>query len=143
MKRLTMGLIAAVFAATAMAQTTTPTDAKATEPAATTKDAADAKAARRKAGPENLKAATSGTAKGYTQSAGEAASKAAATTDTPKTAPHAAAKREAVKSATSATEKGHTQAAGEAAAKAKGDTTPRPVVPKPQAGTPEMQKVVP
>ena len=61
----------------------------------------------------------------------------------PKVAPDDAAKRKAVESATAGTARGYTQSAGEAAAKAKTDKTPRVEAPKPQAGTPELKKVVP
>jgi hypothetical protein len=104
---------------------------------------ADARAARQKASPENVKKATSGTEKGYTGAAGEAANKAAATKDMPSVTPDSAAKRDAVESATAGTAKGYTQSAGDAAAKAKNDKTPRVKAPKPQAGTPELKKVVP
>jgi len=129
MSKLLIAMIATAFAAMATAQTPAP--------------AGDAAAARQKASPENIKKATAGTEKGYTQAAGEQAAKAAESKDMPKVAPDAAAKQEAVKSATAGTEKGYTQAAGEQAAKAKGDKTKKPYVPKPQAGTPELNKVVP
>lgn len=81
------------------------------------------------------------TDKGYTQRAGDAAVKAGEQKDMPKVTPDAASKREAVSSTTA--DKGYTQRSGDAAAKAKTDKTAKPYVPKPQAGTPEMNKLVP
>jgi hypothetical protein len=129
MNKILMAFLATSFAAMATAQTPTP--------------ATDAAAARQQASPENVQKATAGTAKGYTQSAGEAANKAAASKDAPMVTPDAAAKQEAVKSATAGTAKGYTQAAGEQSAKAKKSKAKKPHTPKPQAGTPELNKVVP
>ena len=134
MSKLMIAMIAGAFSAMVIAQTPAP-------PADATPE--EAKAARQKASRDNVKAATSGTEKGYTRSAGEAAEKAAATKDTQKVTPDNASKQSAVKSATSGTEKGYTRAAGEAAEKAKTDKTPPAERPKAQAGTPELNKVVP
>ena len=114
-----------------------------TAPPAADATPGDARAARQKASPDNVRKATAGTEKGYTGAAGEAANRAAATKDMPKVAPDDAAKRDAVKSATAGTAKGYTQSAGEAAANAKNGKTPRVKAPKAQAGTPELKKVVP
>jgi hypothetical protein len=133
MRKPILAILASTIAITVCAQSVPATD---TTPA-------DARAARQKASPDNVKKATAGTEKGYTQSAGEAANKAAASKDMPKVAPDDAAKRKAVESATAGTARGYTQSAGEAAAKAKTDKTPRVKAPKPQAGTPELKKVVP
>jgi hypothetical protein len=134
MRNLVFAILTVSMAATVWAQTAPPA-ADATP--------ADARAARQKASPDNVKKATAGTAKGYTGAAGEAANKAAATKDMPKAAPDNTAKRNAVESATSGTAKGYTQSAGEAATNAANDKTPRTKAPKPQAGTPELKKVVP
>jgi hypothetical protein len=131
MRNVVLAVVSCIVSATVLAQSTPPAAP------------ADARAARQKASPENIKDATSGTEKGYTGAAGEAANKAAATKGMPKVAPDSAAKREAVESATSGTAKGYTQSAGDAAANAKKDKTPRVKAPKPQAGTPELKKVVP
>ena len=143
MSKLLMTLVAGAFAAMAVAQTPAPTGGtKAPETKTTEAAPADAAAARRTASQVNVKSATAGTEKGYTRSAGEAATKAKATQHHPKVTPDAASKQAAVKSATAGTEKGHTRAAGEQAAKAASDT-PKQELPKPQAGTPEMKKLVP
>jgi hypothetical protein len=134
MRKLAVAVLTLVLAVTVCAQTSPPA-ADATP--------SDARAARQKASPGNVKGATAGTEKGYTGAAGEAANKAAATKDTPKVAPDAKAKRNAVNSATAGTAKGYTQSAGEAATNARTDKTPRAKAPKPQAGTPELKKVVP
>jgi|KBSMisStandDraft_5_1062788.scaffolds.fasta_scaffold2782891_1 uncharacterized protein (DUF697 family) len=134
MRKLMLAIFGSALVAAASAQSPSPT------PAATPDEA---RAARQKASPENVKKATAGTEKGYTRAAGEAAEKAAASKDMPKVTPDNASKQQAVKSATAGTAKGYTQAAGDAAAKAKNDKTPRVKAPKPQAGTPELNKLVP
>jgi hypothetical protein len=134
MCKLVVAVFTLILAVTVCAQTSPP---------AADEKSPDARAARQKASPGNVKSATAATAKGYTGAAGDAANKAAATKSTPNAAPDAAAKRNAVNSATAGTAKGYTQSAGEAAAKARTDKTPRAKAPKPQAGTPELKKVVP
>jgi hypothetical protein len=134
MRNLVLAVTMSTLAAAVCAQTAPP--AADTTPA-------DARAARQKASRDNIQKATAGTEKGYTGAAGEAANKATTSKDMPKVAPDAATKREAVESATAGTAKGYTQSAGEAAAKAKNDKTSRVKAPKPQAGTPELKKVVP
>jgi hypothetical protein len=61
----------------------------------------------------------------------------------PKTAPDSTSKQSAVKSATAGTAKGYTGAAADGSAKAAADKSPRTAAPKAQAGTPELNKVVP
>lgn len=132
MRNLAVAVLVTASAAIAAAQTPAPAPATISNP----KDAA---AARQAASRKNVQDATQD--KGYTQRAGEAASKAATTKDMPNVTPDAASKREAVSSATK--DIGYTQRAGEAAAAAKKSKAPKPAVPKPRAGTPELNKVVP
>lgn len=106
-------------------------------------DAERAKAERNAAAQKNMKSATEGTVKGYGGAAAEGSAKAAATKDLPRTAPDAAAKQAAVKSATKGAGTGYGASAADSAAVAAKDKSGKAPLPKPKAGTPEMQKVVP
>lgn len=117
--------------------------ATAQQPAAGPASTDAGKAERNAARQQDLKAATSGTEKGYTGAAAEAANKAATQKHTPKVTPDAASKRKAVKEGTAGAGKGYTESAAESAAVAAKDKSPRAPLPKPKADTPEMRKVVP
>lgn len=134
MKKHWIAVVAVAFAGTVGAQTPAPATSAVTPQ--------DAKVDANKAKQAQVKAATAGTAKGYTGAAADASTAAAKEKGTPRTAPDAAAKRESVKSATAGAGKGYGASAADASAKAAADKSER-VKLQPQAGTPEMRKVVP
>ncbi len=137
MKAIFLGLVALAVTGIAWAQQPS------TAPADPAKDKTAQKAERNTKAQKDLKSATAGTEKGYAGAAAEGSAKAAAHKDTPKVTPDAAAKRKAVKEGTAGAGKGYGEAAAESAAVAAKDKSPRAPLPKPKAGTLEMNKVVP
>ena len=139
MSKLLIAMIAAAFANVVIAQgASPPADVKAPTTQTTEVAKKEAKAAKSKAKHEQLESATKDI--GHARRAGEAAAKAEGTGASASPQRRAAS---AGNVASKTEDIGYTRRAAEESAKAKGDKTPKPYVPKPQAGTPEANKLVP